>query len=65
MDNVDIKRGTGSINGLAQQLDFVTIRDAFMSAGSLKDVEKIDLNDRGKRILKPRVGEFFLCGGES
>lgn len=58
MDNVDIKRGNGSINGLAQQLDFVTIRDAFMAAESLKDVENLDLNDRVKRILLQRVAEF-------
>jgi hypothetical protein len=58
MDNVDIKRGTGSINMLAQQLDFVTIRDAFMAANTLKDVSSLDLNDRVKRILLQRVSEF-------
>ena len=58
MDNVDIKRGTGSINGLAQQLDFVTLRDAFMKVESLEKVGDIDLNERVKRILKQRMGEF-------
>ncbi len=65
MDNVDIKRGAGSLNGLAQQLDFVTIRDAFMAANSLKDVDKLDLNERVKRILKQRVDEFLFWIGES
>jgi hypothetical protein len=65
MDNVDIKRGVGSINGLSQQLDFVTIRDAFMTADSLKDVEKMDLNERVKRILSPRIAEFLKWVEES
>ena len=59
MDNVDVKRGRGSINMLAQDLNFVTIRDAFMMAKSVEDVDKMDLNDRVKRILKPRLAEFF------
>jgi len=59
MDNVDVKRGRGSINMLAQDLNFVTIRDSFMIAKSLGDVDKLDLNDRVKRILKPRLAEFL------
>jgi hypothetical protein len=59
MDNVDIKRGRGSINMLAQDLQFVTIRDAFMMAKSVGDVKKMDLNDRVKRILEPRIFEFL------
>ena len=60
MDNVDIKRGTGSINAMtAGQLQFVTLRDAFMAANSLEEIEKMDLNDRVKRILKPRLQEFL------
>jgi len=60
MDNVDMKRGTGSINALASgQLQFVTLRDAFMVAKDVEDVDKIDLNDRVKRILKPRIAEFL------
>ena len=60
MDNVDIKRGQGSINAMTSgNLQFVTLRDAFMAADSLKDVEKLDLNDRVKRILKPRMAEFL------
>ena len=59
MDNVDVKRGRGSINMLAQDLNFVTIRDAFMMVDSEEAVEKLDLNDRVKRILKPRIQEFL------
>jgi len=60
MDNVDIKRGQGSINGLSSgNLQFVTLRDAFLVADSIDEVDKLDLNDRVKRILKPRIAEFF------
>jgi len=60
MDQVDIKRGQGSINGLASgNLQFVTLRDAFMAVKRLDDVDKLDLNERVKRILKPRLAEFI------
>ncbi len=58
MDNVDIKRGRGSINMLAQDLSFITLRDAFMAVNSVDDVKKLDLNDRVKRILEARILEF-------
>ena len=59
MDNVDIKRGRGSINMLAQDLNFVTIRDAFMIADSLNDIKNLDLNERVKRILDVKLSEFI------
>ncbi len=61
MDRVDLQqRGQGSINALSSgNLQFVTLRDAFMIVKSVNDVDKLDLNDRVKRILKPRVQEFF------
>ncbi len=63
MDQVDVKRGRGSINGLAQQLQFVTLRDAFLYAkdASLKDAggNEMDLNERVKRILKSRLNEYL------
>lgn len=60
MDKVDVQRGQGSINALSSgNLQFVTLRDAFLVAKSPEDVDKIDLNERVKRILKPRVQEFF------
>jgi hypothetical protein len=58
MDKVDIKRGRGSINMLAQDLNFVTLRDAFMAINSPKAADKLDLNDRVRRILKARIQEF-------
>ncbi|MEK6835082.1 MAG: hypothetical protein AABX61_02355 [Nanoarchaeota archaeon] len=59
MDQVDIKRGRGSINMLARELQFVTLRDAFIYAKSEEDVNNLDLNDRVKRILKSRINEYF------
>jgi hypothetical protein len=59
MDNVDIKKGNGSINALSQQLHFVTLRDAFMNVSSLKSIDNLDLNERVQRILKARFGEFL------
>lgn len=59
MDKVDIARGRGSINLMTAELGFTTLRDAFMVAKSAEDVDKMDLNERVKRILKPRVEEFF------
>lgn len=60
MDQVDIKRGNGSINALSTgNLNFITLRDAFMAVSSPEEVDKMDLNDRVKRILKPRIAEFL------
>ncbi len=60
MDKVDIQRGQGSINALASgNLQFVTLRDAFLIVRTSKDVDKLDLNERVKRLLKPRVQEFI------
>jgi len=65
MDQVDIKRGRGSINMLVQQLQFVTLRDAFMVVESEEDVDKLDLNDRVKRILKRKITEYLKWEKES
>lgn len=65
MDTVDAKRGPTSIKGLAQQFQYVTLIDAFMATDSLKKVDYLDLNDRVKRILQQRIGEFFKWLGES
>jgi len=59
LDKVDIQRGRGAIHAMSQQLNFVTLRDAFLVAESEKDIEKMDLNDRVKRILGPRIQEYF------
>ena len=59
MDTVDLKRGTSSIKGMAQQFDYVTVIDGFMAVPSLEALETMDLNDRVKRILQQRVLEFY------
>lgn len=66
MDRVDIQRGRGSINMLTQQLQFVTLRDAFMAANSVEEIgslekedDGMDLNLRVKRILAPRLQEYL------
>jgi hypothetical protein len=58
MDTVDMKRGTTSLKGLMQQLQYVTIIDAFMACSDVKRVNELDLNDRVKRILEQRIVEF-------
>lgn len=70
LDNVDIRKGRGSINALSSgELDFVTLRDAFMTLRDEtlknKDGNKIDLNDRVERILQQRAQEFFIWINES
>ena len=59
MDKVDIIKGNSSIKAMALgQAGFQTLLDAFLVVKDLKDVDKIDLNDRVKRILRPRILEF-------
>jgi len=67
MDEVDIRKGGASINNLSatKGLEFITLRDAFMMAKEVEDVESMDLNDRVKRILKGRVEEYNKWGQES
>lgn len=59
LTEVDIKKGRAALNMLAQELNFITIRDAFMAAKKPDDVDKMDLNERVKRVLKPRVVEYL------
>jgi len=58
MDVVDIKRGRGSINGMSQDLQFVTLRDAFMFIQTLDKIKDMDLNERVKGILKRKFEEY-------
>ncbi len=59
MDKVDIQKGNSSIKAMALgQAGFQTLIDAFLVAKTVADVDKIDLNDRVKRILRPRILEF-------
>ncbi len=59
MDKVDIQKGNSSIKAMALgQGGFVTLIDAFLASKDEKDVQRLDLNDRIKRILLPRIHEF-------
>lgn len=71
MDTVDAKRGNTGIKMMAQQYDYVTLIDAFMSAESADSVAKsaekggLDLNERVRRIVQQRINEFFFWVKES
>jgi len=59
MDKVDINKGNSSIKAMALgQAGFQTLIDAFLFVKDVKDVDKADLNDRVKRILRARILEF-------
>jgi hypothetical protein len=69
LDNVDLKRGKGSIHGMASELGFTTIREVFMMANSVDDLKRMNkedkdqggggiINDQIMRILIPRISEF-------
>jgi len=61
LDKVDIDKGNSSIKAMALgQGGFQTLIDAFLVVNSEKDVDKLDLNDRVKRIIKPRIQEFYF-----
>jgi len=66
MDKVDISKGNSAIKAMAlTQAGFVTLIDAFLVSKDGNSVDKLDLNDRVKRILKPRVQEFNYWLGVS
>lgn len=69
LDKVDINKGNSSVKAMAFQGGFQTLIDAFLVVKdeSLKDEKGnvIDLNDRVKRILKPRIQEFNIWLGHS
>ncbi len=66
LDKVDIQKGNTSIKAMALgQAGFVTLLDAFMAADTLKQAEGLDLNERVKRILLPRIKEFQIWVEES
>jgi len=59
MDKVDIQKGNSSIKAMALgQAGFQTLIDAFLFVKEVAGVDKVDLNDRVKRILRARVLEF-------
>ncbi|NCN51906.1 hypothetical protein GW931_02750 [archaeon] len=66
MDKVDINKGNSAIKVMSlSQAGFVTLLDAFLYVKDEKDVDKLDLNDIVKRILKPRIQEFKIWVHES
>mgnify|MGYP001609809403 CR=1 FL=1 len=66
MDKVDILKGNSSIKSMALgQAGFITLIDAFLSVADEKEADKIDLNERVKRILKPRIQEFNIWLAQS
>lgn len=66
MDKVDIQKGNSSIKAMALgQAGFVTLIDAFLASKDEKDVQKLDLNERVKRILLPRINEFNIWLNQS
>ncbi len=59
LDKVDMpQKGQGAIHQMTYQLGFTTLRDAFFMVNSMAEVDKLDLNDTVKRVLKPRLAEF-------
>lgn len=58
MDQVDMRKGKGSINMMAQDLNFVTLRDAFFHVNSHEDIGKLDLNVRVKNVLTKKWEEY-------
>jgi hypothetical protein len=67
MDKVDIGKGNSSIKAMAfgGQMGYQTLVDAFLFVPDEKQVDKVDLNDRVKRILKQRISEFNIWLAES
>ena len=66
MDKVDINKGNSSIKAMALgQSGFNTLIDAFLIVNNEEDIEKLDLNQIVKRILKPRIHEFNIWVRES
>jgi len=61
MDKVDIAKGNSSIKAMALgQAGYQTLIDAFLVAKDEKAVAQMDLNERVKRILLPRINEFKI-----
>ena len=59
MDEVDVNKGNASIAVMSTKLEFVTLRDALMAAKKPEDIDKMDLNERVKRIAKSRLEEYI------
>jgi len=59
VDKVDINKGNSSLKAMSfGQAGFQTLFDAFLFVNTVGDAEKVDLNDRVKRVLRARIQEF-------
>jgi hypothetical protein len=58
LDKVDLQKGQGAVHQMTYQLGFTTLRDAFYVVNSQAEIDKLDINDIVKRVLKPRLAEF-------
>jgi len=66
LDKVDISKGNSSIKAMALgQAGFQTLLDAFLVVKNEKEAEKLDLNERVKRIVQSRIQEFNIWLKES
>jgi len=66
MDKVDMQKGNSSLKAMGLgQAGFATLIDAFLATKDFKDAEKLDLNDRVKRIVVQRIQEFNAWVSES
>ena len=67
MDKVDILKGNSSMKAMAfgGQMGYQTLVDAFLFVQDEKQADKVDLNDRVKRIVKQRINEFNIWLSES
>jgi hypothetical protein len=66
LDSVDLpRRGDGSIHSLANKIGYTTIREAFMVASTIEELDNMSqgdeaiINEQVARILKPRLKEFL------
>jgi len=68
LDNVDLKRGRGSVHQMSAELGFTTLREAFMMSSSQEELKEMNkgkdgegglINDQVYRVLVPRLSEFL------
>lgn len=65
LDQVDLKRGRGSIHQMTYEMGYTTLRDAFLIADDVKSLDAMAskdgvINDQVKRVLIPRISEFLM-----
>ncbi|MCW1296571.1 MAG: hypothetical protein OH319_02725 [Candidatus Parvarchaeota archaeon] len=58
VDFIDSRLGAGSIQVMSQQTQFFPLRDWFFVAQDVKDVDKLETNERIKNILKRKLTEY-------